>query len=143
MTGAAMGTVVLIADSDVRCRTRLRHFLSKRGFLVIGTADGLGCLEQLVGMQPDVLVMAWDIPWGGGDGVIARLNDGLPIGKRPIVLVFGDAPPRTLSARTGAALDNCFSTPIRKGQLLDRLDRELAVRRHGAERGVCTCGENR
>lgn len=134
--GPARETVLLLADSDVRCRVKLRRFFSKRGFLVLATGDGLRCLDELVAMEPDVLVIALDLPWGGGDGVIARLHDGLPTGKTPIIFVIGEALPKTLSARTGVAQCNCFSKPVSKERLLDRIGTELAVRRRGAGHGA-------
>jgi len=68
----AMDAIFLIADNDVRCRGELRRFLSNSGFLVAAVANGLECLAQLVALEPDVLVIAMEIPWGGGDGVIER-----------------------------------------------------------------------
>ena len=79
-------------------------------------------------LEPNVLVIALEIPWGGGDGVIARLNDGLPIRNKPLVFVIGDAPADTLSVRTGVASRNCFSTPLRNEDLLDRIGMEFGMR---------------
>ena len=132
----AMDAIFLIADNDVRCRGELRRFLSNSGFLVAAVANGLECLAQLVALEPDVLVIAMEIPWGGGDGVIARLNDGLPIRSRPRVLVIGNAPAEALSARSGVAQCNCFPKPLRMDDLLDRIGRELAASCVGAHRRV-------
>lgn len=79
-----MDATLLIADNDVHRRRHLRRFFSESGFLVTAATDGLECLEALVALEPDVLVVEVSIPWGGGDGVIARLHDGLPIGKMPL-----------------------------------------------------------
>jgi DNA-binding response OmpR family regulator len=134
--------MLLIADSDVCCRAELRRFFSKRGFLVLTAADGLGCLDELVAMKPDVLVLALDIPWGGGDGVIARLNDGLPVGKKLSIFVIGGGPPKELSERTGVARCNCFSKPVHKEELLDRIGKELAIGRCDSGDGPCPAGKN-
>ena len=72
-----MDAILLIADNDVRRRGELRRFFSDSGFLVAAASNGLECLAALVALEPDVLVTALEIPWGGGGGVIARLNDGL------------------------------------------------------------------
>ena len=119
--------ILLIADSDERRRGELRRFFFRSGFLVASASNGLECLAQVVALEADVLVIALEIPWGGGDGVITRLNDGLPSGRKPLILVIGDAPADTLSARTGVAPCNCFSTPLRKEDLLDRIGMELAI----------------
>jgi DNA-binding response OmpR family regulator len=120
--------ILLIADSDVRRRGELRRLFSSSGFRVVAAADGLGCLAELVAMEADILVITLEIPWGGGDGVIARLNDGLLVRRKPLILVIGDAPADTLSARTGVAPCNCFSTPLRNEDLLDRIGMEFGIR---------------
>jgi hypothetical protein len=78
-------------------------------------------------LEADVLVIALEIPWGGGDGMIARLNDGLTVRRKPLILVIGDVPADTLSVRTGVAPCNCFSKPLRKEDLLDRIGMESAI----------------
>ena len=120
--------VLLIADNDVRRREELRHFFFNSGFLVASASNGLECLAEVVALEADVLVIALEIPWGGGDGVIAQMNDSLPVGRKPLILVLGDAPVDTLSAQTGVAPCNCFSEPLRKEDLLDRIGMELAIR---------------
>jgi len=120
--------ILLIADNDERRCGELRRFFSSSGFLVAAAADGLRCLAELVAREADVLVIALEIPWGGGDGVIARLNNGLPVRRKPLILVIGDAPADTLSARTGVAPCNCFSKPLREEDLLDRIGMEHAAR---------------
>jgi len=119
--------ILLIADNDVRRRGELRRFFFDSGFLVASTSNGLECLAEVVALEADVLVIALEIPWGGGDGVIARLNDGLPVRRKPLILVIGDVPADTLSARTGVAPCNCFSKPLRKEDLLDRIGMESAI----------------
>ena len=122
-----MDATLLIADNDARRGGELLRFFAESGFLVAAAGNGLECLAKLIALEPDVLVIELGISWGGGDGVIARLNDGLPVGKKPLVLVMGDSPTRVLSARTGVAPCNCFPQPFRKADLLDRILRELAV----------------
>ena len=119
--------ILLIADNDVRRRGELRRFFFDSGFLVASASNGLECLAEVVALEADVLVIALEIPWGGGDGVIARLNDGLNVRRKPLILVIGDVPADTLSARTGVAPCNCFSKPLRKEDLLDRIGMEPTI----------------
>ena len=115
-----MDGILLIADNDVSRHAALRRFFSGSGFLVAGASDGLECLTRLVALQPDVLVIALDIPWGGGDGVMAVLDDRLPMGRQPLVLVVGDAPTETLSAQPGSPMQ----------LLLDAAAPRRSARRH-------------
>ena len=70
-----MDSILLIAHNKVRRCGELRQFFSANGFAVATVASGLECLAELLAVEPDVLVIALEIPWGGGDGVVARLND--------------------------------------------------------------------
>jgi len=131
----ARDALLLIADNDVGRREELRGFFRGSGFQVAVAANGLECLAELAVVQPDVLIVAMQIPWGGGDGVLARLREGLPMRRRPIVLVMGDSPPQTLSERTGLPLSNCFSQPVCAEEMLDRIGIEFAARLlYGAHR---------
>ncbi len=122
-----MDAILLIADNDLRRGGELRRFFWDNGFLVATAAHGLECLDKLLTLEPDILVVALEIPWGGGDGVIARLNKDLPIRRKPLILVVGNGPEETLSERTGVAPCNCFSTPFSQEGLLERIGSELAV----------------
>jgi CheY-like chemotaxis protein len=130
-----MDATLLIADNDVRRRRELRRFFTDSGILTAAVASGLECLALLPAFEPDVLVIALEIPWGGGDGVIARLNDGLLL-KKPLILVMGDAAVMALSARTGLPQGNCFSNPAQMERLLNRIGLEFAFR-------LFQCAENR
>ena len=63
-----MDTILLITDNDVRRRRQLRRFFSGSGFLVAAASNGLECLATLVALEPDVLVVALEIPWGAATG---------------------------------------------------------------------------
>jgi DNA-binding NtrC family response regulator len=123
-----MDATLLIAENDVRSGRELRRFFSNSGFLVAAVANGLECRAALSALEPDVLVIALEIPRGGGDGVIARLNGGSHLLKKPLILVIGAATVETLSARTGVPRVNCFSKPLQMEDLLDRIGMDFALR---------------
>jgi DNA-binding response OmpR family regulator len=69
-----MTSRLLIADSDrLLCEIYERYFAA-RGFDVATASDGLACLERIREFRPDALLLEWEIPWGGGDGVLAQLR---------------------------------------------------------------------
>jgi hypothetical protein len=68
----------LIADADESLQAVYRETLSQEGFAVTAAYSGLECVARLREYIPDVLVLEPCLPWGGGDGVIARLNDACP-----------------------------------------------------------------
>jgi CheY-like chemotaxis protein len=90
------GTFLLIADNDPFSRSSLSRFFSANGFQVATVSNGLECATELVERGPDVLAIALEIPWGGGDGVIARLGvskerirqiEGRALGKLRAIVV--------------------------------------------------------
>ncbi len=63
---------LLIADSDPALADIYQSFFSNDGHDVEMAADGVQCLESIRQHLPDVLVLEYELPWGGGDGVLAR-----------------------------------------------------------------------
>jgi len=122
-----MDAVLLIADNDGCRRHELRRFFRESGFLTMAVADGLQCITALRSLQPDVLVIAAEIPWGGADGVVARLKEELPAYRRPSIILIGDTPAEMLSSRTGVARCNCFAASVRREELLDRIGLLMAA----------------
>ncbi len=66
---------ILIADPDTFLLSEHGDYLRQCGATVATAADGLECLQRLRDFQPDVLVLEPAIPWGGGDGILAVLQD--------------------------------------------------------------------
>jgi DNA-binding response OmpR family regulator len=85
-----MITHLLVADSDPWLRNRCRGYFADRGSQVEVAADGLECLESLHRVPPDVLVLEWELPWGGGDGVLAFLREERFAWPRTVILTTTD-----------------------------------------------------
>jgi DNA-binding response OmpR family regulator len=66
---------LLIAVGDAELCDLYRRFLAASGYEVETASDGLGCLEKLRREVPAVLVLDWELRWGGGDGVLAWLRE--------------------------------------------------------------------
>src|SRR5579863_4951568 len=66
---------VLVAHPDAGLRSACRESLGGEGCEVASAGSGLECLSQLKVDLPDVLVLDVDLPWGGGDGVLAWLGE--------------------------------------------------------------------
>jgi two-component system phosphate regulon response regulator PhoB len=86
-----MNASVLIADSDPELLELLEDFLSEQGFIVGTTSGALDCMTKLRLSPPDVLLLDWDLRWGGGDGVLARLREETDIPAIPVVLMTSRA----------------------------------------------------
>src|SRR5207249_700670 len=67
---------ILLAAPDSPALAPHRAFLTRLGYDVAVCGDGLGCADRLRRDRPDVLVLALDLPWGRGEGVLALIAEG-------------------------------------------------------------------
>lgn len=111
---------LLIADADDAWLDVCERGLCDRGFTVATARDGLACLAQLQrNPPPDVVILALDMPWGGGDGVLAILREEASPLNHKVVIVTGQAPPDVLSARSGIPSSQCLPKPFHVDELLN------------------------
>jgi CheY-like chemotaxis protein len=115
-----MNTGLLIAEPDAELRRIYSRLSSVLGFHVETAADGLECWTKLRALSPDALVIDAEIPWGGGDGVLACLREHDSRGAgAPTVYVMGDDPPEALSSRFDIPAGQCFQKPLQLAALFD------------------------
>jgi DNA-binding NtrC family response regulator len=129
-----MDATLLIAETQSPSRDAVQGFLSRCGFQVEIAHDGLDCLAKFRALEPDVLVVDWELPWGGAAAVVAFLNEIRFEFDMPFVLIVGDAPPEILSEATGIPHSSCFQKPLRMESLLDEVGTAMAridLRRNG------------
>jgi CheY-like chemotaxis protein len=125
-----MTTRLLIADMDAESRTIYERLSSVLGFPVETAADGLECWAKLQIHTPEVLVIDRDIPWGGADGVLARLREDLGDLMHPAIFLTADDPPEALSREFGIAIGRCFQKPFRMNELLASVCETIAGRQY-------------
>ncbi len=111
---------VLIADPDHHLLAEYLAY-SRQGFEVITTRNGLECVERLREQAPDVLVLEPELPWGGGDGVLAMMHDELDLADVPVMVLSSCRDPAMIR-RVGRYLirDYC-SKPLSASQLVCRV----------------------
>jgi DNA-binding response OmpR family regulator len=95
-----MTPTLLVAEGDGELRGIYQWFLTDRGYQVEIAADALECLAKVARSSPAVIVLDWELRWGGGDGVLAWLREEHASSPIPVVLT-GTA---GYSAIAGAAL---------------------------------------
>ena len=127
-----MRTGLLIAEADAELRGIFDRHSSALGFDVQTAADGLECWAKLQARAPDALVVDVEIPWGGGDGVLACLREHSDGTMAPAVFVTGDDRPEVLSRRFGIPLGHCFQKPFQLSRLLDSVRAVVAAGRQFA-----------
>jgi len=124
-----MRTGLLIAEADAELRSIYERLSCGLGFPVETAADGLECWTKLRSRPPDALIVDVEIPWGGGEGVLACLRDEAGDQQVPAVFVTGDDSPEVLSRRFGIPLKRCFQKPFHLGWLVDSACAAIAAGR--------------
>lgn len=66
---------ILIADSDASLAQLYGMCLRRGGYEVYFASNALECWAQLHEVRPAALLLEWELPWGGGDGVVSRLRE--------------------------------------------------------------------
>jgi DNA-binding response OmpR family regulator len=119
---------LLIADACFTQAERVGQYFSRRGYEFDVVNDGLECIEKLAHSPPEVLILDWDLPWGGGAGVIARLRDVQQFSRAPVILI-GDELTDDMDVREPVV--RCLLRPFGIESLHDAVDEALISRASG------------
>ena len=88
---------VLMADPDESLHPLYREPLLREGF-ELTALSGLECVARLRERVPDVLVLEPQLPWGGGDGVLAMMGEVPELATVPVMVLTSCRDPRLLEA---------------------------------------------
>ena len=111
---------VLIADPDHQLLAEYRTH-SRKGFEVITARDGLECVERLREQAPDVLVLEPELPWGGGDGVLAMMHDELNLADVPVMVLSSCRDPALIGRVGRFPIRDYRTKPLSATQLVSRV----------------------
>ena len=111
----------MIADPDESLMAEYREY-SREGFEIVTARNGLECVDRLREQAPDVLVLEPQLPWGGGDGVLAMMHDVLDLATVPVMILT--------SCSDLMVLDNISCFPISAFQPKPLLPAQLVRRLH-------------
>jgi FixJ family two-component response regulator len=114
-----MQRTIFIGHTDMQWRNVCERLFAASGFEVASGQDGLTCIARLRTWMPDVLVVELELPWGGGDGVVAWLREQSDPWTMPVLFILGHASPKTLSRQTGVPASCCLQEPLAPTALLD------------------------
>ncbi len=115
---------VLIADSDQSLLAKYQEH-SSDDVEVLTALSGLECVDQLRQQAPDVLVLEPQLPWGGGDGVLAMMHDHLNLANVPVLLLTSCCDPSVLKAVARFPISDFHPKPLSPEQLVGRIRRLL------------------
>jgi DNA-binding response OmpR family regulator len=115
-----------MADPDQSLQTVYREHLVQEGFEVIGTASGLECVGRLREAAPDVLVLEPQLPWGGGEGVLAIMGEISALAKVPVMVLTSCRDPHVMDRVSRFPIGDYQVKPLAPDRLAERLRSLLA-----------------
>jgi carbon storage regulator CsrA len=121
-----MSARILIADPDRFLLASYSRHLRERGVTVSTATTGLECTERLRGAVPDVLVLEPAMLWGGGDGVLAMMNDEPELRPHVVILLTQGRNRNLLYRLSSFKVDDYQTKPLTAEQLTTRIRTLLA-----------------
>ena len=120
---------VLMADPDPSLPAVYRGPLLQAGFEMRTAVDGLECVGRMRERVPDVLVLEPDIPWGGGDGVLARMTEVSHLAAVPVMILTACRDPSVLRRVARFPISDYHLKPLAPNRLAGKLRTLLAYPR--------------
>jgi len=125
---ACMSVRVLLADRDAFLLASCRDRLGQRGATVATATTGLDCIKTLRDFSPDVLVLEAELLWGGGDGVLAVIEEQ-PELRPSLVILVSYASDRGLLHRVSRfKVDDYQRKPLTATRLVNHISKLIGVR---------------
>jgi DNA-binding response OmpR family regulator len=127
-----MSVRILIAGPSRFVLGSYAKYLGERGAIVSTATTGLECIARLRDAVPNVLVLEPTLPWGGGDGVLALINDE-PALRPSVVMILAQGGNRgALYRLSWFKVDDYQTKPLTADELAERICTLLASARYGA-----------
>jgi DNA-binding response OmpR family regulator len=112
---------ILMADPDESLRPVYREPLSREGFEVDRALSGLECISRLHERVPDVLVLEPQLPWGGGDGVLAMMGEDPDLAFIPVMVLTSCRSPHILMAVARFPVSDYQLKPLSPDRLVKKI----------------------
>jgi DNA-binding response OmpR family regulator len=110
-----------MADPDESLRPMYRGPLFEEGFELATAASGLECITRLRERVPEVLVLEPQLPWGGGEGVLAIMGEVPELATVPVMVLTSCRDPRLLEAVSRFPVSDYQLKPLAAERLAVRL----------------------
>ena len=112
---------VLMADPDESLQPVYREPLAQEGFDVVVARTGLECVARLRKRAPDVLVLEPQLPWGGGEGVLAIMGEVPALVDVPVMLLTSCRDPQLMGDVSRFPISDFQRKPLAADRLAGRL----------------------
>jgi DNA-binding response OmpR family regulator len=114
-------TRVLMADPDVSLPSVYREPLLRGGFELGTAVSGLECVARLRECVPDVLVLEPQMPWGGGNGVLAIMGESAELAMIPVMILTSCRDRDALNSVERFPINDYHVKPLAPDRLAGRL----------------------
>jgi DNA-binding NtrC family response regulator len=121
-----LAQTLLIADGDAELCDLYRQFLTKRGYEVETSSDGLNCLRKLRQVTPAAIVLDLELRWGGGDGILAWLREEYPAHGIPVILTATVGYPQAFASFNEPPVVDYLPKPFGLTTLLEKVRSAVA-----------------
>jgi len=133
---AQMSPVRILLAGPNNYRWRSYHeMLDLAGFSSQFTSSGLDCVAALRTFQPNVLVIDPNIPWGGGDGVLAVRNAEPGLKRNLVMILTSDCDASLLYRMSNYLIDDWIWQPPSPAVLQRRLERLIEFQQDALTHG--------
>ena len=119
-----------MADPDESLQPVYRESLEREGFEVFAVFSGLECVARLRECAPDLLVLEPQLPWGGGDGVLAMMGEFPQLASIPVMVLTSCRDPHVLNRLACFPVSDYHLKPLAPDRLAARLRTLLHHPRH-------------
>jgi DNA-binding response OmpR family regulator len=110
-----------MADPDEALQPVYRERLAQEGFEVVTVFSGLECVARLRESVPDLLVLEAQLPWGGGDGVLAIMGEVPLLATVPVMVLTSCRDPHVLNRVARFPISDYYFKPLAPDLLAGRL----------------------
>ena len=93
----------------------------QEGFEVATALSGLECIARLRERAPDVLVLEPQLPWGGGEGVLAIMGEIPELASVPVMVLTSCRDPHILERVARFPISDYQVKPLTPDRLAERL----------------------
>jgi DNA-binding response OmpR family regulator len=112
---------VLMADPDDSLYPAYRRRLSEEGFELVAVSNGVECVARMRERVPDLLVIEPQLPWGGGEGVLAIMGEIPELATVPVMVLTACRDPELMKAVTRFPVSDYQLKPLAADRLAARL----------------------
>ena len=109
--------LLLIADSDPTMTDLYETYFTEDGCEVVTVANGLQCIQATRQRMPDLMILEYELPWGGGDGVLECLREDFPAMSSEVVLITCEQSADHLVHELEPPVRGCLRKPFRLREL--------------------------